>query len=54
MTGNDVTRPHAEGDPEVTSFDSKSPRSGCRRPISQLVGTFELVQGGNSQEVAVT
>ena len=43
--------------PEVTrkwSFDWKSPGSGCRRPISQVLGAFELVQGCNSQEVAVT
>ena len=55
MTGNDVTRPHVTGsDLEVTSFHRKSPGSGCRRPISQVLGTFELLQGCNSQEVAVT
>jgi len=41
-------------DPEVTSFDWKSPGSGCRRPISQGLDTFELLQGCNSQEVALT
>ena len=39
---------------EVTSFNRKSPGSGCKRPISQVMGTFELLQGCNSQEVAVT
>jgi len=33
MTGNVVTWPQVTGsDPEVTSFDRKSPGSGCRRP----------------------
>ena len=41
-------------DPEVTLFDRKSRSSGCRRPISQVLGTFQLQQGCNSQEVAVT
>ena len=54
MTGNDLTSPQVTGDPEVTSFDLKSPGSGCRRPISLVLGTFELQQGCNSQEVAVT
>ena len=55
MTGNDVTRPHVTiSDPEVTSFDRKSPGSGCTRPVSQVLGTFEVLQGCNSQEVAVT
>ena len=49
----------AGSDPEVTSFDRKSPGGGDRRPknqvlgIRQLMGTFELLQGCNSQEVAV-
>ena len=38
----------------MTSFDRKTPGSGCRRPISQVLGTFEDLQGCNSQEVAVT
>jgi len=32
MAGNDGTLPQVTGsDPEVTSFDRKSPGSGCRR-----------------------
>ena len=55
MTGNDVTWLEVTGsDPEVTSFDRKSPGNGCRRPISQVLDTFEHLQGCNSQEVAVT
>ena len=55
MTGNDVTWPEVTGsDPKVTSFDRKSPGCGCRRPISEVWGTFELVQGINSQDVAVS
>ena len=55
MTGNDVTWPEVtESDPEVTSFDRKSPGSGCRRPISQVLGAYELLQRCNEQEVAVT
>ena len=43
MTGNDVTRPHVTGnDPEVTSFDRMSLGCVCKRPISQVLGTFEL------------
>ena len=50
MTGNDVTLPHVTiSDPEVTSFHRKSPVSGCRTPISQVLGTSELPQGCNSQ-----
>ena len=44
----------SRSDPEVTLFDRKSPGSGCTRPISQVLGMFELLQGSNSQEVAVT
>ena len=52
---NDVTCAHVtESDPEVTSFDRKSPGSLCRRPKTGILGTFELLQGSNSQEVAVT
>ena len=55
MTGNDVTLPELTGsDPEVTSFDRKSPGSGSRRPISHVLGTFELLLDCNSKEVAVT
>ena len=46
---------HVTGsDQEVTSFPRKSPGSGCRKPISQVLGTFESLHGSNSQEVAVT
>ena len=55
MTGNDVMWPEVTGsDLEVTSFDRKSPGSGCKRRISQVFGTFENLQGCNSQEVAAT
>ena len=55
MTGIDVTLPHVIGsDPKVESFDQKSSGSGCRRPISQVLGTFELLQYSNLQEVVVT
>ena len=55
MAGNDVTCPEvSRSDPEMTSFDGKSTGSGGRRPISQILGTFELLRGCNLQEVAVT
>ena len=55
MTGNDVTGPHVTGsDPSVTSLDRKSPGKSCRRPISQVLDTFELLQGCNSPDVDVT
>ena len=55
MAGNHISSPDVTGsDPEVTSFDWKSPGSGCRRPRTQVLGTFELLQGCNLQEVAVT
>ena len=55
MIGKDLMFPHVTGsDPEVTSFDRKSLGSGSRVPISQVLGTFEFLQGYNSQEVAVT
>ena len=40
-------------DPEVTLFDRKSPGRGCK-PISQVLGAFELLYSCNWQEVAVT
>ena len=43
-----------ESDLDVTSFDRKTPGSGCRGPISQVLGTYESLQGCNLQEVAVT
>ena len=55
MTGNDLAWPEVTGsDPEVTSFGRKSAVSGCRRPKSQVLGMFELLQGCNLEEVAVT
>ena len=55
MTGNDGMSPEeTRSDPEMMSFDRKALGSGCRRPISQVLGTFELLQGCNSQEVAAT
>ena len=40
-------------DPEVTSFNRKSPASGCGRK-THVSGTFEHLQVCNSQEVAFT
>ena len=55
MTGNDVTWPEVtRSDPEVISFYRKSPGSGGRRPICEVLGTFELLQGCNSQKVPLT
>ena len=55
MRGNDVTWLEVGGsDPEVTSFDRKSLGNGCIRSISQVLGTFELLQSCNLQDVAVT
>ena len=55
MIANDVTCPDVTGtDPKVTSFDQNAPGGGCRRPISRVLGTFDILQGCNSQEVAVT
>ena len=55
MTGNDLTLPDVTlSDLEVTSFYRKLPGSGYRRHIRQILGLFELLQGCNSQEVAVT
>jgi len=48
-----ISRDHVPGSsPEVTSFHRKSPWSGCRKPISQVLGTFQLLQFCNSQKVA--
>jgi len=38
-----------ESDPEVTSLDWKSPRSGCRRPKTRVYCTFHFLQGCSSQ-----
>ena len=54
MTGNEVTSHYVAGsDRKVTSFDCKSPGSGCGMTIRQVLGTFEPLQGCSSQEVAV-
>jgi len=46
--------PHVTvSDPEVTSIHRKLPGSGCRRPKTRVLGTFDILQGCNSQ-VAVT
>jgi len=55
VTGNDVTRPQVTvSDPEVTSFDRKSPGSGYRRPKTCVYCAFDFLQGCSSQEEAVT
>ena len=55
MAGNGVTSPEVtRSDQEVTSLGWKSPGSSYTRPTSQVMGTFVLLQGCNSQEVAVT
>ena len=55
MTGNDLTSPYVtRSEPEVISFDWKSPGSSFRSPESQVLHTVELLQGCNSQEVGVT
>jgi len=55
VTGNDVTWPQVTGsDPQVTSFDRKSPGSGCRWPKTGAYCTFRFLQDCSSQEKAVT
>ena len=55
VTGNDVTWPQVTGSyPEVTSFDRKSPGSGCRRPKSRVYFSFHFLQGCDLQEEALT
>jgi len=55
VTGNDITWPQVTGsDPEVTSFDRKSPWSGCRSPKTGVYCTFHFLQGCSSQEETVT
>jgi len=43
-----------KSDPEVTSFDQKSPGSGWRRPKTGVYCTFHFLQVWSSQEKAVT
>jgi len=55
VTGNDVTRPQVTGsDMEVTSFDRKSPGSGCRGPKTCVYCDIHFLQGGSSKGEAVT
>ena len=55
MRRNDVMWPEVTGsDQEMTSFDQKSPGSGSRRAVSQVLGMFLCLQCCNSQEMAVT
>jgi len=55
VTGNDVTLPQVtRSDPEVTSFDRKSPGSGFRRLKTGGFCAFDFLQGFSSQEEAIT
>jgi len=55
VTGNDVTWPQvSRSDPEVPSFDRKSPGSVCRGPKTGIYCTFYFLQGCSSQREAVT
>jgi len=55
VKGNDIKWPQATGtDPEVTSFEQKSPGSGCERPKTWVLGSCILLQSCNSLNVAVT
>ena len=51
MAGNDHM---TSRDRKLRHFTGSHLEVGCRRPISQVFGMFELLQGCNSQEVAVT
>jgi len=45
-TGNEVTSPQVTGSyREVTSFDRKSPGSGCRRPKTRIHCAFNILEG---------
>ena len=55
MTGNYVTLFDVTGsNPEVALFGRKSTGSGCSRLIAGVLDAYELLQGCNSQEAAVT
>ena len=41
-------------DPEVMSFNRKSPESGCRNPKTRVYCAFHFLQGCGSQEEALT
>ena len=43
-------RPHVAVSDNVTSFDQKSPGSGCRGPKTGIYSTFHCLQGCNSKE----
>ena len=46
---------HVTGsDPQVTSFERKSPGIGCRRPKTRVLCIIELLHDCNSEEEAVT
>ena len=54
MTRKDFTRPEVAGsDPELTSFPWKSLELDVEGQ-TRVSGAFELLQGCNSQEMAVT
>jgi len=53
VTGNDVTWFQVTGSaPKLTSFDRKSPGSGCRSPKTGEYCTFHFLQGCSSPEAA--
>ena len=55
MTENDVTWPEVTRcDWEATPLHRNWPGKGCRKPKTHLFSAFQLLQGCNSQEVAVT
>ena len=55
MKANEVTSRHVTGsDPKVTSFDRSSPGRGFVEGLCQVLGTFELQQSCNLQEVAAS
>jgi len=55
VTGNDVTWPQVTGsDPQVTTFNRKSPGSGCGRPKTCVYYTFHFLQCCITQWGAVT
>jgi len=55
MTANDVTRPQVAGsDPEVMSFDRKSPGSGCRRPKTCVYCAFTSYKTSSQEEAVIS
>jgi len=54
VTANDVTLSLVtRGDPEVTSFERKSPGSVCKGPKTGVYCTFHFLQGCSSLEETV-